>query len=132
KVYTSDNIFKIYMNDVGLLAELSSLSIADFLTDSFDRYKGMLTENYVAQALRVKGKKLYYWRSQRNAELDFLLHKDGSIIPVEVKASTNTKAQSLRVYRDKYNPEYSIKVSGKNFGYVNGIKSIPLYSVHLL
>ncbi len=49
KVYASDNLFKIYMNDTGLLSELSDLSPADFLTDSFSMFKGMLTENYSRQ-----------------------------------------------------------------------------------
>ncbi|MCK5758506.1 MAG: DUF4143 domain-containing protein, partial [Clostridiales bacterium] len=132
KAYANDNLFKIYMNDTGLLSELSDLSPADFLTDSFSMFKGMLTENYVAQALRVNGHGLYYWRAKRNAEIDFLLHKDGKVIPIEVKSAENNQAQSLKVYIEKYNPEYSIKITGKNFGFVNKIKSVPLYAAYLL
>ena len=131
-VYANDNIFKIYMNDTGLLSELADLSPADFLTDSFNMFKGMLTENYVAQALRVNGHGLYYWRSKRNAEIDFLLHKDGKVIPIEVKSAENNQAQSLKLYIEKYNPEYSIKITGKNFGFMNKIKSVPLYAAYLI
>ena len=132
KAYMKDNIFKIYMNDTGLLSELSGLTPADFLTDSFSRFKGMITENYIAQALTAGGHDLYYWRSQRNAEVDFLLNINGEIIPMEVKSATNTKAKSINVYKERYNPGYVIKVSAKNFGFENGIKSVPLYTAYLL
>ena len=59
----------------------------------------------------------------------FLITNKDGIIPVEVKASDNTKSRSLNVYMEKYNPSYSIRVSSKNFGFENNIKSVPLYSV---
>ena len=59
----------------------------------------------------------------------FLITNKDGIIPVEVKDSDNTKSRSLNVYMEKYNPSYSIRVSSKNFGFENNIKSVPLYSV---
>ena len=55
--------------------------------------------------------------------------REGKIIPVEVKSADNTRAKSLENYMKKYKPEYVIKVSSKNFGFENNIKSIPLYAV---
>jgi len=52
------------------------------------------------------------------------------IIPVEVKASDNVKSRSLQVYMEKYRPNYAIRISAKNFGFAEGIKSVPLYAVH--
>lgn len=49
-------------------------------------------------------------------------------IPVEVKAGDNTQSKSLNIYKEKYNPSYSNRISTKNFGFKNGIKSIPLYA----
>jgi predicted AAA+ superfamily ATPase len=92
----------------------------------------MITENYIAQTLTASGKGLYYWRSGNSAEIDFLVNIEGEIIPIEVKASTNTKSKALKVYMEKYNPPYAIKVSGKNFGYNGLIKSVPLYAAHLI
>ncbi len=131
-VYTKDSLFKIYLNDTGLLCELGKITPKNLVSHDFDLYRGMLTENYIAQAFVTNGHNLYYWKSKKNAEVDFLINIDGEIIPVEVKAATNTKSQSLRVYIERYNPKYSIRISAKNFGYSNNIKSIPLYAAFLL
>ena len=66
------------------------------------------------------------------AEVDFLLYGEDGIIPVEVKANNNTKSKSLKMYMEKYNPKYAIRISTKNFGYANNIKSIPLYAAFLI
>ena len=60
--------------------------------------------------------------------MDFLIHKDGQVIPIEVKANLHSKSKSLDVFRSKYKPEYGIRVSGRNFGLGNGIRAIPLYA----
>ena len=52
-----------------------------------------------------------------------------NIIPIEVKSSDNIRSRSLNEYVNKYSPEYSIRISSKNFGFENNIKSIPLYAV---
>ncbi len=61
--------------------------------------------------------------------MDFLLQTDDGIIPVGVKAAENTQAKSLKSYVNKFNPQYSIRILTKNFGFVNNIKSVPLYAV---
>ena len=91
--------------------------------------KGAIAENYVAQAFATNGITLNYWKSKNNAEIDFLLYNDDGIIPVEVKADENTKAKSFNLYMEKYKPKYGIRISVKNFGFNNNIKSIPLYAV---
>ena len=68
---------------------------------------------------------LYY----RSAEIDFIIQREGKIIPIEVKSADNTRARSLRVYMDTYKPEYAIKISAKNFGFEDGKKTVPLYAV---
>ena len=60
--------------------------------------------------------------------MDFVILREGKPLPVEVKAAGNSKAKSLSVYVKKFSPEYSIKVSANNFGFENGIKTIPLYA----
>ena len=89
----------------------------------------MLAESYVATQLNFYGFKLYYWNSNNTSELDFVIHLNGDAIPIEVKSSDNVRARSLKTYITKYNPKYSIKISSKNFGFENNIKSIPLYAV---
>lgn len=133
--FSDFNSFKIYMTDTGLLCSKFGIPANAVISDSsiFNDFKGALTENYVCFSLAVNGYFPYYWESKGNAEVDFLIQdKDGYIIPVEVKASDHVRAKSLQQYIKKYNPKYSIRISGKNFGYENGIKSVPLYSVFLI
>lgn len=70
----------------------------------------------------------YYWESERGAEIDFVIQRDGQLIPVEVKSADNTKAKSLKVYMDTYKPAYAIKLSAKNFGCDGNKKIVPLYA----
>ena len=91
-------------------------------------YKGALTETYVATQLISMGIDLHYWKNN-TSELDFIIEKDDDIYPIEVKSGKNTKSRSLGVYVSKYNQKFSIRISTKNFGFENNIKSIPLYAV---
>ena len=131
KAYTENN-FKIYLSDIGLLRVLSKISINEIITDKNMLYKGVFIENYIAENLYSKYQELYYWSIDNMYEVDFLINKNGSIIPIEVKASDNTTSKSLNYYRNRYKPECSIRLSTKNFGEINGIKSIPLYASYLI
>ncbi len=133
--YSDFNSFKVYMTDTGLLCSKFGIPANAVLSEGrvFNDFKGALTENYVCFALNVNGHEPYYWESKGNAEVDFLIQdKDGNILPVEVKAADNVRAKSLQQYIKKYNPIYSIRVSSKNFGFENGIKSVPLYAAFLI
>lgn len=122
--------FKIYFSDVGLFSAKSNLSAAAILTQNYGgEVKGAITENFVAQELTANGIRAYYWESRGMAELDFVIQQQDKIVPIEVKASINTKAKSLDAFRKKYNIEKSVRICAKNFGYENGIKSVPLYAV---
>lgn len=132
KVYEQDEYFKLYISDVGLLTSLLEIDASEILLDTEFMFKGAIAENYIAQTFKTNNISLYYWKSKNTAEIDFLLYNKDGIIPVEVKASDNTKAKSLKVYIEKYNPKYAIKISTKNFGFNNNIKSIPLYAAFLI
>ena len=128
KAYENVNMFKLYLSDVGMLTSISGLSFNDIILDEEFMYKGSIAENYVACEFLSNKIHLNYWHSGNDAQIDFLLYNDDGIIPVEVKAGENTRSQSLKTYVKKYNPKYSIRISAKNFGFVNNIKSIPLYA----
>jgi len=132
KAYEKENIFKLYVNDTGLLMSLSDMTAADLIGKESNLYKGMLTENYVAQTFASNKIQLYFWKSKNNAEIDFLISYKGSVVPVEVKSATNTKSKSLKYYREKYSPKLSMKVSANNFNESSGVKSIPLYAAYLI
>lgn len=129
KVYIDENKFKLYLSDVGLLTNMSEIRFPDIMLDKTFIYKGAITENYIAQELTAKGESLYYWTSNRSAEIDFVLYseKDG-IIPIEVKSGNNVRSVSLNMYINMYKPKYAIRFSTRNFGFENNIKSVPLYA----
>ncbi len=131
--FYKDNLsYKIYMSDVGLLSAKWMLPFNNVLSDiNFGgEAKGALAENYVAEQLVANGIKLYYWEANEKGEIDFLLQTDEGVIPIECKAGENVRSMSLaRSYIPKYNPLYSIRISAKNFGFENNIKSVPLYAV---
>jgi len=134
-VYAENGMFKVYMVDTGLLCSKLDISanVVMHTPHSFDGFKGALAENYIMQALCANGIKPYYWTSNGKAEVDFIFqNRSGNIIPLEAKSSENVRSKSLRSYIEKYKPEYSIRVSAKNFGFENDIKSIPLYAIFCL
>ena len=123
--------FKLYMSDVGLFVNKARYPLyqIDLSSQPTMIAMGPLTEHYVANELRVKGYDIYYWESNGKAELDFVIQKNIDIIPIEVKTSTHTKARSLDLYMQMYKPDYAIRISEKNFGFENNIKSVPFYAV---
>lgn len=129
--YQSLDDFKFYMNDVGLCCASQNVLMDDMLFDNpgINDFKGGLTENYVNNQLIINGLNCFYWTSKNQAEIDFITRIGKDIIPLEVKSNENTRSRSLTEYNKKYNPAYSIRISAKNFGFENNIKSVPLYAV---
>lgn len=108
--------FKVYMADSGLLFRRLGLSYKNMMEENMvlSTFKGAVTENYVLQELVVKNKNPYFWRSGNTAELDFLYEDEGEVIPVEVKAATNTQAKSFKQFCKKYQNKTGFKLSLKN------------------
>ena len=130
--YKNIDSFKIYISDIGLLCAKKEIVPEDilYLSKELNDFKGGMTENYVNIHLNINGYTQYYWKDNKGTmEVDFIIMREGKIIPIEVKSADNTRARSLNNYIKKYNPEYAIKISSKNFGLENNIKSIPLYAV---
>lgn len=120
------------MSDVGILLNLLQVKYNDVILDRLLQYQGSIAENYVATQLLINNHTLMYWESGNQAEVDFILYNEDGLIPVEVKANDNVGSQSLKVYMKRYNPKYAIRISSKNFGFENNIKSIPLYATFLI
>jgi predicted AAA+ superfamily ATPase len=123
--------FKLYMADIGILTLRSKIPLQTVLSpvEADNTFLGSMTENYVAQALTANGYDLMYWQSEGKAEVDFVLQVNDAVIPVEVKKGKRNRSKSLGVFIEKYKSPYSIRISKKNFGFENGIKSTPLYAV---
>ena len=129
--YRDIDAFKIYVSDLGLLCAKKDLAAADilYMVEELSDFKGGMAENYVNTQLMMNGYRTYYWESERGAEIDFIIQRDGQLIPIEVKSADNTKAKSLKVYIETFKPAYAIKISAKNFGFEDGKKTVPLYAV---
>lgn len=128
--YRDIDAFKIYVSDLGLLCAKKELAANDilYMVEELNDFKGGMAENYVNVQLSINGYSTYYWESERGAEIDFVIQRDGKLIPIEVKSADNTRAKSLKVYMDRFEPEYAIKLSAKNFGMEEGRKTVPLYA----
>ncbi len=128
--YSKENLFKLLMFDVGILGSMSDLPPKSILDYDYGSYKGYFAENFVAQELIAAGKdKLFTWQ-ERTAEVEFLVEINGNVIPIEVKSGTITKAKSLKVFSEKYNPIYQIIFSGKPFE-PSGQKAVHHYPLYL-
>jgi hypothetical protein len=132
--YADLSDFKLYMSDAGMLTMKSGMATQTILSplDEDNMFLGMIGENYVAQALVCNGFPLYYWKNENTAELDFVVQIAGEVVPVEVKKGRRTKSASLNMFMKQYNCKFAIRISGKNFGFENNIRSVPLYAVWCL
>ena len=130
--YRDIDDFKIYLSDMGILCAQKDIRYDDilFMDSELQDFKGGMTENYVHIQLVAAGFKPYFWRNDKGTkEVDFIISLGGKLIPIEVKSGTNTKSDSLNDYVRFFKPAWSIRLSEKNFGFENNIKSVPLYAV---
>ena len=135
KAYEDLKAFKLFLLDVGLLSRMTQLHQEVLLggNDLFKEFKGALTEQYVLQQLKtIKGLQTYYWTNDKStAEIDFLIGAGSKIIPLEVKAEINLQAKSLKVFREKFNPELSIRASMADYRKDEGLINLPLYAINV-
>ena len=129
--YADLSNYKLYMADIGILTLHSRIPLQTMLSpiEVHNIFLGSMAENYVAQAFVNKGYDLFYWQSEGKAEIDFVLQIQDSVIPVEVKKGHRNRSRSLGIFANKYKSPYAIRISKKNFGFENNIKSVPLYAV---
>ena len=131
KAYQYFPDFKLYMGDIGMLTMLSGFPSQMILNsiETNNIFMRAIAENYVAQSFMAKSIPLHYWKSEETAEIDFVFQDNVDVIPVEVKKGLRTRSGSMALFTKKYNSPYSIRISQKNFGFENNIKSVPLYAV---
>ncbi|KAA6331628.1 hypothetical protein EZS27_019778 [termite gut metagenome] len=131
KIYVDLSDFKLYMSDVGMLTMQSGVVAQAILSplETDSSFMGAIAENYVAQAFAVNLIPLLYWKNDNTAEVDFVIQKGVDVIPIEVKSGVRVRSKSLGIFMEKYKCSYGIRISKKNFGFENGIKSVPLYAV---
>ena len=123
--------FKMYFIDVGLLSAMTKMDVRVLLEKNrvFEEFKGALTEQFVAQELKVYGEELYYYSAETSSgEVDFLLQQGMEILPIEVKAEENLQAKSLKCFCEKYKVKRGIRTSMSNYREQDWMVNVPLYA----
>jgi predicted AAA+ superfamily ATPase len=124
--------FKMFLNDVGLLANKSELEPRVLLSGNrlFTEFKGALTEQFVAQELIACGLTPFYWANpDGKSEVDFVVSQHGEVMPVEVKAAENLQSKSLKFYYEKYHPARCVRTSMSDYREESWLTNVPLYAI---
>ena len=128
--------FKAAVIDIGLMQRLAHLPVSVELRqeDLLAIYRGKLAEQYVAQELLIsQNRELYYWAREAHAstaEVDYLVHSEGRVCPIEVKSGRGGTLRSLHMLLAAYPecPEGIVLYSGP-YGWrpESRLRFIPLY-----
>lgn len=133
KAYEDLKAFKLFIVDVGLLGCMTGLRQRTLLDgdDLFVEFKGALTEQYVCQQLQtIEDLGIYYYTNDRGScEIDFVVDNGEQIVPIEVKAETNLRAKSLKTYRERFEPELSVRTSMADYKKEDWLLNLPLYAI---
>jgi len=133
KAYIEFSSFKLYLLDVGLLGALSELDARSILDGNviFTEFKGAMTEQYVLQELIADTEytPYYFTETKSEGEIDFMIQKEGAVVPIEVKAEENLRAKSLRFYCDKYKPQLAVRTSMSDYRKQDWLTNIPLWCI---
>ena len=132
--YANLDAFKLFLLDIGLLNAIAQIDPQILLEKNniLTEFKGALTEQYVAQQLKINHE-LYYWTATNaTAEIDFLIQSQNDILPIEVKAEENLKSKSLKAFVEKYQPGKAIRSSMSPFREQDWMTNIPLYGVQTI
>lgn len=130
--YSKENLFKLLLFDIGLLCTQLELSQNDIINQEFGNFKGFIAEVFVAQEMKtLLNDELYSWQ-ENQSEIEFLIRYRDILIPIEVKSGNRTKAKSLSVYKNKYNPRISVKLSTRNLRIEEKHINAPIYMTEYL
>lgn len=132
-VYEDLSAFKLYMLDIGLMGAMVNAAPAQVLlkNDIFKEYKGGMTEQYVLQQMKSKGIAPIYYHNTNDSrlELDFIIQQGGEMIPIEVKAKGNVRANSLTALLTRNPQLHALRYSMLPYKQQGNLTNIPLYAV---
>ena len=131
--YEDFNSFKLFVLDVGLLGAMTNLQAETIIDGNriFEEFKGAIAEQYVLQQFKtIKDLPVFYWSNETSrAEIDFVIQIKSDVVPVEVKAERNLQAKSLKVYMEKFKPNYAIRTSMADYKKTDNLIDVPLYGI---
>lgn len=128
-----EKFFELFVTDVGLLASMFGLTYKDMeeAGSPFDMKNGALAEQYIFEELlhNQNISDIYYWISEATARIEFMFQDSDAVIPIEVNLDCNEKAQSLKVFKSRYEAPMAIRVTRGTMGMESGLLSLPLFSL---
>lgn len=131
--YQDFSAFKLYLLDVGLLSAMAGVDARTLLDENefFEEFKGSLTEQYVlCQLKECTQLDVFYWTAEAGtAEIDFITQIGSINVPIEVKASENLQAKSLKTFVEKYKTKINVRTSMSNYRKEEWLINIPLYCI---
>lgn len=131
--YQDFSAFKLYLFDVGLLSAMAGVDAKTLLdgNEIFEEFKGSLAEQYVLCELKARTDlNVFYWSADTGtSELDFIVQIGKNNVPIEVKASENLQAKSLKTFAEKYNSKINVRTSVSDYRKENWLTNIPLYCI---
>ncbi|QBN19549.1 ATP-binding protein [Flavobacterium nackdongense] len=130
---------KMLLLDTGLFQRILGLDVSNIVTENnFEMInKGAIAElffglEWLKYSSPFSQNQLYYWHRENktgNAEVDYIVQKNSTILPVEIKSSTSGAMQSLRVFLREKNSQKGVRFSLENFSSIDDIAIYPLYAV---
>ena len=131
--YQDTSAFKLYVLDIGILGAMTRINEKILLegNEIFTEFKGFFTEQFVLTELKSnKDIPIFYWSAEKaTAEIDFVIQLGTNVIPIEVKASENLQAKSLKTFIEKYKTTKNVRTSMSNYRKEEKLINIPLYSI---
>ena len=132
-IYEDFSVFKLYLLDIGLLGAMVNVDPAQILINNqiFSEYKGGMTEEYVLQEMKSRNiSPIYYHKTDDSRlELDFVIQYNGKLLPIEVKAEGNVRANSLMSLL-KANPDLqAVRLSMLPYKQQEQLFCVPLYVI---
>lgn len=132
-IYEDLSAFKLYMVDLGLMGAMVKTDPAQVLikNDIFKEYKGGMTEQYVLQQMKSKGVSPIYYHNTDNSrlELDFVIQRNAQMVPIEVKAEGNVRANSLTALLGKRPELHAERFSMLLYKVQGNLTNFPLYAI---
>ena len=134
----NESYFKVVFLDIGLFHAISGIYAETAMANDFTAiFKGAVAEQFAGQELiscqsPFTKSRLFYWSRQvknSSAEIDYLIEKDGLIIPVEIKSGTTGRMKSLFFFIENYNIVKALKISQAPFSINDPITSLPFYGI---
>ena len=127
--FCSENIFKLYLFDTGLLIRMLNIPYEVAMKNRYGMHKGFVMENLILSQLTNDDLDHSYCWQENKAEVDFLRFIQNKLIPIEVKSSHRIASKSLASFARRYAPQTSIILSTNNFSFTKAknLWNIPVY-----